>query len=179
MKEFLLNKIFPGRFNDGSKITPAGKKEKLLRASGMMVESENSNMSIDIDFNRLYTIALSEWPQVIDASVIVDVEGDYKTYSIKDLNWLLAEIDERCLGIEGEVIWRDLHGAICASIREAAKIVKIIETKNLREEFVKIIFDEKIRDSASGKYDLGWNNEDYLLVKSYLSKNSNQKIDSQ
>jgi len=128
-------------------------------------------MNAELNFENLLGEAISKWPEKVNVEVIENLEGDFVQYSINGLGALWEEIESNCIGIDGEVLWRELHCAIYSTINSAAKFVKVIEVRSLRMETVRTHFEEGLRASATCEYDLRWGPEDYALVDSYFARN--------
>lgn len=127
-------------------------------------------MSIQLDFDDLYKLALTDWPNVIDLTELQQALPDISRYTVKGLGVLSDDIEEKYIGKENEIIWRELNSAIYEIIHATAKTVINVEKTSIRPEAVRLVFERQLKSSAQSTT-LNWQPEDYALVKSYFIQN--------
>lgn len=128
-------------------------------------------MSSKWNFEEMFRLALLEWPPRIGVDVIEHVETDPLRYAIEGLGATLEEIELKCIGTDGEVLWRHLHNAIYWAIHDGARFVTRIETAVLRVTLIRSSFEQDLREAAAKGPELLWRPEDYAAVREYFDEN--------
>ena len=126
-------------------------------------------MNIQLDFESLYAQALVAWPNVLDLRELQHVAPEFSRYTVKGLGMIFDEIEERTIGKENEIIWRNLHYAIYGVIHETAKNVVKLEATSVRLDAVRLGFERRLRKAVSTP-DLNWTVEDISLVNRYFTQ---------
>ena len=147
-----------------------GREAKNLPAFGLTGGFANKLMSTQLDFTSLFTQALMDWPQELDLSELQHAAPDFSRYTVSGLGNLSAQIEEKYIDVDTEVIFRDLHISIYSVVLAAAKFVLEIKMSSIRPETVRLIFERRLKTAASAP-NLNWRSKDYDLVKSYFTQN--------
>jgi hypothetical protein len=127
-------------------------------------------MKIKLNFEELFRQALSEYPEELDLSELQKNALDFSRYTVKGLYSIFEQAEELYIGSDVEIIMRNLHSSIYEVVLAAAKNITKIKSSSIRREIVKLIFENRLRNTAAAT-DLIWRPEDYALIESYFIEN--------
>jgi hypothetical protein len=121
-----------------------------------------------LDFYALLERVLGYWPESIDTSqlrVNASRPDLYVVIGLGDLGDLIAE---KFSGEVDAVLVTALNDAITATVRSASLFSTEIKPKLLRPNTVRENFEKRLHRAITSA-DLGWSDEDILLIKKYFS----------
>ena len=117
-------------------------------------------------FTELFQKALADWPECVDLSLLDYSKTPERRYSVKGLGELEDDISTRYIGMENEILMRNLHYVIFVTLHKLAPECKSLRMCDLREDTVKVRFEEWLRKSLNID---GWAVDDVALVERYFA----------
>ncbi len=132
----------------------------------------SNTQRLELNFDRLFEIALQDWPEEIDLEIIEYPDQSEKRYTVKGLGLLAERIEERYIDTSTEVIARNLHDAIYSAVHGVARFCTCIRLLEIRKEIVKKDFESRLFDALDNQA-LGWLEEDIEIVRNYFKIQGN------
>jgi hypothetical protein len=151
-------------------------------------------MTNELKFEILFEKALKEWPRLISLEIEnqelseirptdegydlyiyknIPWDGNKEKYVIKDIYDMEEEICSKHHNTSEEILWVNLHSAIYSTIIELAYFVNKINTKYIRIEVTKNIFESRLKYHLCTEKDKSsWSESGINLVKEYFNVNS-------
>lgn len=127
-----------------------------------------SEAESDLKFDVLLDRVLSHWPDSIDVTQII-VAGDRQDlYVVSGLGRLGDSIVEALEGSADAVLLISLCHALTSTIRSAALYFMEVKPASLRASTVRRNFEDRLHRAATNP-DLGWTEEDVLLINRYFA----------
>lgn len=123
-----------------------------------------------LDFSVLLVRVLGYWPEFVDVAQLRLDEGRPDFYVVIGLGDLGDSIAEELNGEIDAVLVTALCDALVSTIRSAALFCMKINPALLRPSMVRDNFEKRLR-RAENNPDLGWSEDDILLIKRYFSVN--------
>lgn len=123
-----------------------------------------------LNFPRLLERVLGYWPESIDTAQLRVNEGRsdlYVVIGLGDLGDLIAEKVDSEIDV---VLVTALNDALASTIRSAALFCTEIKPALLRPSTVRENFEKRLHRAATNS-ELGWSDDDVLLIKQYFSVN--------
>ncbi|WP_349970772.1 hypothetical protein [Pseudomonas caspiana] len=130
-----------------------------------MSEAE-SGLKFDILLDRV----LEHWPESIDVAQLNVEEDRHDLYIVSGLGRIGDSIVEELEGSTDAVLLIDLCDALTSTIRSAALFFMEVKPASLRASTVRRNFEDRLRRAATNP-DLGWAEEDVLLINRYFAVN--------
>ena len=127
-----------------------------------------SEAESDLKFDVLLDRVLSHWPDSIDVTQII-VAGDRQDlYVVSGLGRLGDSIVEALEGSTDAVLLISLCDSLTSTIRSAALYFMEVKPASLRASTVRRNFEDRLHRAATNP-DLGWTEEDVLLINRYFA----------
>ncbi|MCD5986512.1 hypothetical protein KDX30_01230 [Pseudomonas sp. CDFA 553] len=127
-----------------------------------------SEAESDLKFDVLLDRVLSHWPDSIDVTQII-VAGDRQDlYVVSGLGRLGDSIVEALEGSADAVLLISLCDSLTSTIRSAALYFMEVKPASLRASTVRRNFEDRLHRAATNP-DLGWTEEDVLLINRYFA----------
>jgi len=127
-----------------------------------------SEAESDLKFDVLLDRVLSHWPDSIDVTQLI-VAGDRQDlYVVSGLGRLGDSIVEALEGSADAVLLISLCDALTSTIRSAALYFMEVKPASLRASTVRRNFEDRLHRAATNP-DLGWTEEDVLLINRYFA----------
>ena len=123
-----------------------------------------------LDFFVLLERVLGYWPESIDTAQLLVNEGRPDLYVVIGLGDLGDSIAEKFDTEIDAVLVTILSDALTSTIRSAALFCTEIKPALLRPSTVRENFEKRLYRAATNS-DLGWSDDDILLIKKYFSVN--------
>lgn len=123
-----------------------------------------------LDFFVLLERVLGYWPGSIDTAQLRVNEGHPDLYVVIGLGELGDSIAEKFDSEIDAVLVTALNDALTSTIRSAALFCTEIKPTLLRPSTVRENFEKRLHRAATNS-DLGWSDDDVLLIKQYFSVN--------
>ncbi|WP_293394808.1 hypothetical protein [Nevskia sp.] len=127
-------------------------------------------MDSTLDFSVLLVRVLGYWPEFVDVAQLRLDEGRPDFYVVIGLGDLGDSIAEELDGEIDAVLVTALCDALVSTIHSAALFCTKINPALLRPSMVRDNFEKRLR-RAENNPDLGWSEDDILLIKRYFSVN--------
>ncbi len=127
-----------------------------------------SEAESDLKFDVLLDRVLSHWPDSIDVTQLI-VAGDRQDlYVVSGLGQLGDSIVEALEGSADAVLLISLCDALTSTFRSAALYFMEVKPASLRASTVRRNFEDRLHRAATNP-DLGWTEEDVLLINRYFA----------
>lgn len=123
-----------------------------------------------LSFPRLLERVLNYWPESIDTAQLRVNEGRSDLYVVIGLGDLGDLIAEKVDSEFDAVLVTALNDALVSTIRSAALFCTEIKPALLRPSTVRDNFEKRLHRVATNS-ELGWSDDDVLLIKQYFSVN--------
>lgn len=130
-----------------------------------------SKADSDLDFTALLERVLHCWPESIDVAKLHVDKDRPDLYAVIGLGAMGDSIAERLDGEIDAVLVTMLCDALTSTIRSAALFCMEIKPALLRPDKVRENFEKRLHRAATNP-DLGWKDDDVLLIKRYFSVNT-------
>jgi len=124
-----------------------------------------------LDFFVLLERVLGYWPESIDVAQLRVEEGRSDLYVVIGLGDLGDSIAEELDSEIDAVLVTALCDALTSTIRSAAVFCTEIKPALLRPSTVRENFEKRLHRAATNS-DLGWSDDDVLLIKRYFAVNT-------
>lgn len=127
-------------------------------------------ISTNEKFQSLLLKAFKDWPEEVDLGELLyrDDKGRYQVEGLGD--WIEQRISKKYYNQPDEVIMLSLHDSIDIALHDAAKTCRKVRLINLRTEFIKEHFEDKLK-AVLQRESLGWGEKDKKLIHDYFSVN--------
>jgi hypothetical protein len=119
-------------------------------------------------FDELFIRVAGNWPETIDASKIRRGPGD--RYSINELGDIWDEVDALYIKTDDEVLTLELCHSLYAVLHKAADMCVVLRPMELRRDFVREIFERRLRESMSRWSTLNWTKADMEVAEAYFQE---------
>jgi hypothetical protein len=151
-------------------------------------------MTQELNFETLFEKAIKEWPKVLtlkihsqefsevrstDAGYDVCIytnlpwDGNKADYIVKGLYKKSEDISVQYYNTSEEILFINLHDAIARTIRDVALYVNKINTRYIRHEITKKIFENILKEYLCPKrIEEIWSEADIDIVKEYFKVNA-------
>ncbi|MBZ9613783.1 hypothetical protein [Rheinheimera maricola] len=126
----------------------------------------------NLNFSVLFERVLGYWPGLIDVAQLKVQESRPELYTVIGLGKLGDSIAEELNSEIDAVLAVNLCDALASTIRSAAFFCTEIKPGLLRPSTVRENFEKRLHRAATVS-DLGWSDDDILLVQRYFLVNKN------
>lgn len=129
-----------------------------------------SDLKSELKFEVLLDRVLGFWPESLDVTQLHLNEAHPELFTVGGLGRLGDSIIEGFEGRADAVLLTGLSDAITATVRSAAFLMTVVKPAALRSSIVRKGFEDRLHRAATVS-DLGWTNDDVLLIARYFAAN--------
>lgn len=123
-----------------------------------------------LSFPVLFERAIARWPESLELPQVFTSDAHPQLYTVTGLGELTDTIVGPLDREADAILMVSLHDAIEATLRTVAKFCTRIDCASVRPEAVQEDFESRLRRAVENP-DLGWTENDALLVRKYLEAN--------
>ncbi|UBB17179.1 hypothetical protein [Comamonas odontotermitis] len=119
-----------------------------------------------LSFEDFFHAAIREWPSVIDMKII---KFEQNLHTIDGLYEIQENIVDKCLGIEGEAIFVNMHNSIYTLLLRTGEYVINFNMNQIRKSAIEEIFKKRIEKCISNKFEI-YDERDISKFKELLKR---------